>query len=294
MEAKEIIEEKQELALALPLPSTIAVAINGKKKANMLLVGNSIPLSQVRDDVAEAYLEEMGWQTSEMLLPYKTMFLHKKVQVDVVVIESDDVAKAIAEEIAKSTIHKLVIGASSSGMFSRKVKGQSLSLRISECTPSFCTVYTVSKGQLSSVRPSDSDKMEALKRTVVTQVLPPVLQVTLPAHMQVFCGFIFSFSFSFTTNATLSSSFNYNRTLLHTRTGSIETNSSRRQSLDIREEESFMSPCPSNSDIGYAPSQVSSARSFLTDDQSWISDQASSSDALQSPRQEVREFLVGN
>lgn len=39
--------------------------------------------------------------------------------MDVVVIESDDVAKAIAEEIAKSTIHKLVIGASSSGMFSR-------------------------------------------------------------------------------------------------------------------------------------------------------------------------------
>lgn len=42
-------------------------------------MGNSIPLSQVRDDVAAAYLEEMGWQTSEMLLPYKTMFLHKKV-----------------------------------------------------------------------------------------------------------------------------------------------------------------------------------------------------------------------
>ena len=45
-----------------------------------LPVGNSIPLSQARDDVAAAYLEEMGWQTSEMLLPYKRMFLHKKVE----------------------------------------------------------------------------------------------------------------------------------------------------------------------------------------------------------------------
>lgn len=42
-----------------------------------------------------------------------------QVQVEVVVIESDDVAKAIAEEIEKSTIHKLVIGASSTGIFSR-------------------------------------------------------------------------------------------------------------------------------------------------------------------------------
>lgn len=85
-----------------------------------------------------------------------------------------------------------------------------------------------------------------------------------------------------------------NRTLLHTRTGSIETNSSRRQSLDIREEESFMSPCPSNSDIGYAPSQVSSARSFLTDDQSWISDQASTSDAFteSSSGSQVTSFTI--
>ena len=37
MEAKEIIEEKQELALALPLPSTIAVAINGKKKSKYVV-----------------------------------------------------------------------------------------------------------------------------------------------------------------------------------------------------------------------------------------------------------------
>lgn len=71
-----------------------------------------------------------------------------------------------------------------------------------------------------------------------------------------------------------------NQVLLHTRTGSIETNHSRIQSLDIREEENFMSPCPSNSDIGYAHSQVSSVRSFLTDNQSWISDQASTSDAF--------------
>ncbi|XP_034710223.1 U-box domain-containing protein 35-like isoform X3 [Vitis riparia] len=244
MEAKEIIEEKQELALALPLPSTIAVAINGKKKSKYVVrwalekfvpeglhmfkmlhvrpkitsvptpMGNSIPLSQVRDDVAAAYLEEMGWQTSEMLLPYKTMFLHKKVQVDVVVIESDDVAKAIAEEIAKALSISLL-----------------LELHLVACF----------QGSAASYSHFHSPSLPMQRFQALSTI---------------------------------------NRTLLHTRTGSIETNSSRRQSLDIREEESFMSPCPSNSDIGYAPSQVSSARSFLTDDQSWISDQASTSDAF--------------
>ena len=42
-----------------------------------------------------------------------------QVHVDVVVIESDDVATAIAEEVAKNAITKLVIGASSYGIFSR-------------------------------------------------------------------------------------------------------------------------------------------------------------------------------
>lgn len=41
------------------------------------------------------------------------------MQVDVVVIESDDVENAIAGEVAKSGIRKLVIGAPSRGMFTR-------------------------------------------------------------------------------------------------------------------------------------------------------------------------------
>ena len=39
--------------------------------------------------------------------------------MDVVVIESDDVATAVAEEVAKGAITKLVVGASSHGLFKR-------------------------------------------------------------------------------------------------------------------------------------------------------------------------------
>lgn len=47
----------------------------------MILVGNLIPISRVRDDVAAAYVKEMEWQTSEMLLPYQRMCVQRKVGI---------------------------------------------------------------------------------------------------------------------------------------------------------------------------------------------------------------------
>jgi len=41
------------------------------------------------------------------------------VHVEVVVIESDDVASAVAEEVTKYAITKLVVGASTDGLFKR-------------------------------------------------------------------------------------------------------------------------------------------------------------------------------
>ncbi|KAK6131825.1 hypothetical protein DH2020_034443 [Rehmannia glutinosa] len=117
-------------------------------------MGNFIPISQVRDDIAAAFRKEVEWQVTEKLLPYKRMCSQRKVQVEIVQIESDDVATAISANIRKYKINKLVIGASSRSIFSR---AQTLSSKISECCPPFCSVYAVSKGKLSSMRPSDSE-----------------------------------------------------------------------------------------------------------------------------------------
>ncbi|XP_047153096.1 U-box domain-containing protein 52-like [Vigna umbellata] len=115
-------------------------------------LGNVIPLSQVRNDVATAFKKEVEWQTNQMLLPFKRLCEQRKVHVDVVLIESDDVAIAITEEVAKGAITKLVVGASSRGIFKSKQKG--ISMKISVSTPRFCTVYAISKGKLS-IRQSD-------------------------------------------------------------------------------------------------------------------------------------------
>ncbi|XP_010548832.1 PREDICTED: U-box domain-containing protein 52-like [Tarenaya hassleriana] len=175
----------RSLSEHLGMPSkAVAIAISGKKKSKYIVfwalekfipdgvssfkllyvrppiltvptpMGNAIPISDVRDDVALAYKQEVEWNTSEMLRPYKKMCERRKVQVEVMVLESQDTVGAIAEEMTNSGTDKLVIGLSMRGFFSRKID---MSLMIAAATPRFCTVYVVSKGKLASVRPSDSD-----------------------------------------------------------------------------------------------------------------------------------------
>lgn len=107
-------------------------------------MGNFIPISQVRDDVAAAFRKDVEWQATEKLLPYRKMCTQRKVhvvrlfledslcvadvlnycfymqvQVEIVQIESDDVVTAISGDILKHKISKLVIGSSSRSIFSR-------------------------------------------------------------------------------------------------------------------------------------------------------------------------------
>ncbi|KAL0738944.1 hypothetical protein Bca4012_015154 [Brassica carinata] len=84
----------------------------------------------------------------------KVSSLIHQVEVEILVVESNNVAAAIAEEVFRNSIERLVIGSSSRSFFSRRVD---LCSAILAWLPNFCTVYVVKKGKLSSVRPSYSD-----------------------------------------------------------------------------------------------------------------------------------------
>ncbi|KAG9452209.1 hypothetical protein H6P81_005113 [Aristolochia fimbriata] len=120
-------------------------------------MGNFIPISSVRDEVAAAYRKEVEWQTNSMLLPFKQMCTQRQVEAEAVVIEANDVAAAISDEVINFSITTLVIGAPSHNIFTRKFRGREIASRISECIPHFCTLYVISKGKLCSVKPSTSD-----------------------------------------------------------------------------------------------------------------------------------------
>lgn len=68
------------------------------------------------------------------------------MHVDVVVIESDDVAMAVAEEVAKDATTKLVVGASSGGIFKRYLSIYSVTHK--KIKPQFFRMLHVSSSKL--------------------------------------------------------------------------------------------------------------------------------------------------
>ncbi|XP_022738516.1 LOW QUALITY PROTEIN: U-box domain-containing protein 35-like [Durio zibethinus] len=327
MEKEEIEEAVGELVLPPSPTLTIGIAINGSRKSKFMVkwaldkfipeenvmfkllhvrpkitavptpMGNFLPISQVRDDVAAAYKKEVAWQTNKMLLPYKKMCAQKKVQLDVLIIESDEVANAIAEEVAKSTITKLVIGTSSRGMFTRKLKKKKMSSRISVGTPSFCTVYAVSKGKLTSIRPSNSEINGSIKDDSSETSFSSKSSSSYSFSSQTELGSVASCA-SFRSPSLpiqqCQALSNINRTFLHTRTSSRDINrsrlleSTRSRSPDINHSRCLsidivtddMSSCPSSSETRQAVSRTSSCISLPTDRQLWLSDKISTSDVL--------------
>ncbi|KAL0321680.1 UNVERIFIED_CONTAM: U-box domain-containing protein 52 [Sesamum calycinum] len=239
-------------------------------------MGTGMPISQVRNDVAAAFRKEVEWQTSERILPYKMLCIRKKVQAEIVQIESDDIVNAIAKVIAKCNIKKLVIGASSTGgLFSR---GQNLSSRISECCPSFCTVYAVSKGKLSAVRPSDPEAVSSTRDDT--------------SHTGRFSNYSTSSSepawkvqestVSYPSLPPLSPNkqFQSVSAVHHSVTDRLRNStSSRTFSYDIGEEEDDGISMSSGSGITDPKSRGSSFRSLISDNHSWTTDQSSSLNA---------------
>ncbi|KAD5961478.1 hypothetical protein E3N88_12951 [Mikania micrantha] len=286
--------------VSTPSYLVVGLAINGGKKTKYIVkwaldkfvpeVG-SVLISQVRDDVAMAYRKEIECQAYEQLLPFKNMCARRKVEVEIVQIESDDVADAIRHEIVKSNISKLVIGASSTGMFSR---GHNLSSRICESIPRFCTVYVVSKGKLLSLRASDTETIGSSKddsnssdsSSITDSVsLVPSSQTEWTDH-----GSATSYSQSFSNSLPMQrfeALSSINRTLVRRTLESSES-----KFLDSCEEDDATVSYASTSDHFRANSMVSSSRSFATETHSWSSDQDSISDAPSENLSETQDNTV--
>lgn len=235
-------------------------------------MGNLIPVSKVRDDVVAAYRKDVEWQTSEKFQSYKTMCTRNKVKVELMQIESDNIADSLSLEIRKSNIVKLVIGASSRPIFSRKV--QDLSSKISESIPGFCTVYVISKGKLSSLRPSESDC------DTIASIRDDSSEISYSTSTDD-CSSLQNDSIKAAVNSQFLSSplpmqrfqalSSINQTLLHSRTSSVDTVvvKEREDSSSLYEGDSF--------GYGHLSSETSSLRSMATEHKSWISDRASTS-----------------
>ncbi|RZC71956.1 hypothetical protein C5167_035116 [Papaver somniferum] len=85
-----------------------------------------------------------------------------QIQCQDITLEATDIAKAITEFVAHSSIANLVVGASSKGGFfksnnnkqfvHRRFRNTDVANSVSKGAPDFCTVYIISKGKMSSLR----------------------------------------------------------------------------------------------------------------------------------------------
>ncbi|XP_027190597.1 U-box domain-containing protein 35-like isoform X3 [Cicer arietinum] len=149
-----------------------------------------------------------------------------------------------------------------------------MSAKISVRTPRFCTVYAVSKGNLS-IRPSDMQIDETITDDTSEISFSSSSSSNYTSTTQTDSGSVASYA-ALHTSSLATQRFqalsNMNQTLLSTTHGLNETNHSRGQSIDLGRENPATSSAR-NSDFGRALSRASSYRSIVSDPESWINDQ---------------------
>ncbi|XP_071722545.1 putative U-box domain-containing protein 55 [Rutidosis leptorrhynchoides] len=107
-----------------------------------------IPKSQVNPEEIENYMARERAKRREFLQKYLTMCSSYKINVDTMLIESDDVSKAISDLIPILHIRELVVGTSKSN--ARKLKsrqgGNCIAEQIMQNAPGSCEVKVICEG----------------------------------------------------------------------------------------------------------------------------------------------------
>ncbi|GLJ44009.1 hypothetical protein SUGI_0917420 [Cryptomeria japonica] len=119
-------------------------------------IGSFIPVSQVCSDAVNVYMQEIKSKTKSLLRPLQQLCKSKQVPTEIVVLEDDNIPKAIVKYITDSSISNLVIGSSSRNAITRTFRGQNNAANVARKAPKFCSVYVISKGKLASVHSNTS------------------------------------------------------------------------------------------------------------------------------------------
>ncbi|XP_072952992.1 U-box domain-containing protein 35-like [Typha angustifolia] len=116
--------------------------------------GHQLSMPKVEKEIESALLEQIDLQTKELLLPFQCFCSRRGLQCKEVILDEINVPKAIADFVMHQAIDKLILGASSRNIFARTFKQVDVPTYVSKIAPDFCSVYVISKGKISSMRPA--------------------------------------------------------------------------------------------------------------------------------------------
>ncbi|CAN6460248.1 unnamed protein product [Victoria cruziana] len=204
------------------------------------------------------------------------MCAERQVFVEIIVLEGENVAQAISEEIGKSETRILVIGSSSRSIISRKFGRDDVFKRISVCIPNFCTVYVISKGRLLHIRPASLEKNKTLVEPRNDGFSTKAEWSSAgSSYEDLSCEDMASYSASFLDQYDPSFS-SVNSIIANKKLCSVDVDRSGVSPLVSSED--FISPSSGHADLNWHIALSASERSFLTESESCIFDEASTSD----------------
>ncbi|CAL9230999.1 unnamed protein product [Arabidopsis halleri] len=99
---------------------------------------------------------------STLFLPLRCLCMRRNIQSEVVLLEDQDVAKALIEYISQNCISTFLLGASLKKSITRLFKADDIPSNVMRWAPDFCSVLVISKGRLSSVRSATRPLPQAL------------------------------------------------------------------------------------------------------------------------------------
>ncbi|XP_025653307.1 U-box domain-containing protein 51-like [Arachis hypogaea] len=90
-------------------------------------------------------------ESKELFESFRVFCNRKNVHFKEILLEDTDISKALVESVTTYSIELLVLGAASRSGLAR-FRMSDVPSTVSKAVPSFCTVYIISKGKISSVK----------------------------------------------------------------------------------------------------------------------------------------------
>ncbi|XP_058078682.1 U-box domain-containing protein 35-like isoform X2 [Magnolia sinica] len=114
--------------------------------------GQQLPISDVDEELASTFLQQIDLQTKELLLPFQCFCSRRALQCKEVILDDDDISKAIINYVVHQSADKLILGTSSRSAFTRAFKQADVPTSVLKMVPEFCSLYVISKGRITLTR----------------------------------------------------------------------------------------------------------------------------------------------
>ncbi|CAN6470056.1 unnamed protein product [Victoria cruziana] len=131
--------------------------------------GLDVPISEVDDEIASAFNHKADAQVEQLLLPLRFFCSRRGLVCKEVILEHTDISKGILDAVYQSSVEKLVLGVSTRTLF-RPFRQADVPTSVSKAAPDFCTVYVISKGKISTVRPAPRPSRPPINRTLTNML----------------------------------------------------------------------------------------------------------------------------